>query len=121
MEKKHYYLRSILKKISFIDIISDRHGGLEEAIADEPEGLSAILMNLVAIAEQFENLKENGDFDVLQTFDKDDIRGLNRLRNKIAHHYDEVIPEIITGIISSDLPRIKKICEKSLHEIGVRP
>ena len=46
-------IKSIHKKLTSINIIIERHGGIVKALEDEIEGQPAILMLLVAITEQF--------------------------------------------------------------------
>ena len=72
-------------------------------------------MHREAIAEQFEKLFENIEFDILKAYDKEDIKGLRRVRNYIAHQYDDVDNEIILDIIGTRLPIIKKISLSLIH------
>ena len=57
MSKAKLILESMLRKFEHIDTVVARHGGVDGALDDEPEGRAAILMNIVAIAEKFEQLK----------------------------------------------------------------
>ncbi len=55
----------------------------------------AIRMNLIKIAEQFMKLKNKNEFEILQNFTNDDLRGINAARNYIAHDYDSTDDNII--------------------------
>lgn len=61
------------------------------------------------IIEKFEKLFENSAFDILKAYEKEDIKGIRRVRNYIAHQYDEVDNEIIMDIITQRLPIIREI------------
>lgn len=52
---------------------------------------------------------ENSAFDILKAYEKEDIKGIRRVRNYIAHQYDEVDNEVIIDIICQRLPIIKQI------------
>lgn len=115
-EKEHYFLSKIVEKIEHIEKICDiYHASYHEALNDETLGRAAILMHLEAIAEQFEKLFENSAFDSLKAYDKEDIKGIRRVRNYIAHQYDEVDNEIIIDIITKRLPIIKQTSLSLLH------
>lgn len=68
----------------------------------------AIRMQLISIAEQFNKLKEENEFELLSQIDKNDLRGLNAVRNFIAHDYDSVDDEILETVLRVHLPKIKK-------------
>jgi uncharacterized protein with HEPN domain len=50
----------------------------------------ATRMNLITIAEQFNKLKEENSLEILSKFERDDLRGINAVRNFIAHDYDSI-------------------------------
>ncbi|WP_228283396.1 hypothetical protein [Arcobacter sp. FWKO B] len=52
-------VHSILEKIEDIKTVISRHGTITHALADRAEARAALLMNLVAIAEQFDKLKKS--------------------------------------------------------------
>ncbi len=74
----------------------------------------AIRMQIISIAEQFNKLKEENEFELLSKFDKDDLRGLNALRNFIAHDYDSVDDEILEVVLRKHIPRLKEQIENIL-------
>lgn len=109
-DKESYLLSKIIEKINNIENICKHYDtSLEKALEDEILGRAAILMHLEAIAEQFEKLFENSAFDILKAYDKEDIKGIRRVRNYIAHQYDEVDNEVIFDIINTRLPIIKSV------------
>lgn len=109
-QKENYLLHKIIEKIEHIQNVCKQYDtSIEKALEDEVLGRAAILMHLEAIAEQFEKLFENSAFDILKAYEKEDIKGIRRVRNYIAHQYDEVDNEVIMDIISQRLPIIKEI------------
>ena len=109
-ERERYLLNKIIEKIDHIESVPQHYGAsVIKALEDPVLGRAALLMHLEAIAEQFEKLFENSAFDILKAYDKEDIKGLRRVRNYIAHQYDDVDNEIILDIIGTRLPIIKAI------------
>ena len=78
----------------------------------------AIRMHIIRIAEQFQKLKEENAFEILNHFDKKDLRGINAVRNFIAHDYDSVDDHIIDNAICYNFPEIKKVVEALLKDRG---
>ena len=68
----------------------------------------ATRMQLISIAEQFNKLKEENELEILSKFEKTDLRGINAVRNFIAHDYDSVDDEIIEIVLRVHLPKLKK-------------
>lgn len=68
----------------------------------------AIRMHIITIAEEFNRLKDENEFDVLKQFEPDDLRGIAAVRNFIAHDYDSVDDAIIEDVIRTDLPRLRE-------------
>jgi uncharacterized protein with HEPN domain len=75
----------------------------------------AIRMNIVRIAEQFSKLKDDNEFKVLEEFISEDLKGINAVRNYIAHDYDSTDDSIIEEVIRYNLPIFKVIIEKLLN------
>lgn len=73
-------------------------------------------MNLVRIAEQFSKLKDDNEFKILENFKSEDLKGINAVRNYIAHDYDSVDDEIIKDVIRENLPELKKNILKLLSK-----
>ena len=100
-------LNAILEKISDLEyFIEQKNGKIMLALQDrilKP----AIRMQIISIAEQFNKLKDENEFELLSQIDKDDLRGLNAVRNFIAHDYDSVDDEILEVVLRIHIPKIK--------------
>lgn len=93
-----------------------RHGSITKALEDEDEGQPAILMLLVASAEQFNKLyKKNSN--ILENFDELDIKGIISVRNFIAHDYDGINLSIIEDSLRYGIPEIFEVTNKILEKI----
>jgi len=101
----------IREKIDLIDSIVEERGGITRSLADEKLARPAILMHLVAIAEQFQRLQDGLEYEILSRFDRDDIRGAFAVRNFIAHDYEGVNLALIENVIRDYLPKIRSVIE----------
>jgi len=68
----------------------------------------AIRMQIISIAEQFNKLKEENEFEILSLIDKKDLKGISAVRNFIAHDYDSVDDEIIEIVLRVHIPKLKE-------------
>ena len=102
--------RTIIDKIEDIQSIIQRHGAITLALNDF-EGQPALLMLLVAIAEQFHKLKKCCYEELIHHFDENDIKGIYDIRVFIAHDYEGVNLAIIERVIREKLPQLKAITE----------
>jgi len=109
-------LKSIDKKLDDIYSIIERHGGIVQTLNDI-EGQPAVLMLLVAISEQFSKLYKNNS-NILNHFEKIDVKGIVDVRNFIAHDYDGVNLSIVEESLRKDIPRIHKVV-KSILDIFI--
>jgi uncharacterized protein with HEPN domain len=100
-------LKTILSKIEDIEKIVNL-SSITKALDDSLLSRPAILMHLVAIAEQFHKLQKNNSIFLIN-FEKDDLKGSLDIRNFIAHDYEGVNLAIIEMIIKERLPEIKKV------------
>ena len=107
-------VKTILKKIDFVEAIVQENGGVVKALEDEQNSRAAILMHLTSIAEQFDKLMQNGELDTLAYFEKQDIKGSYDLRTFIAHNYEGVDLYIVEDVINERLPIMKISAEKIL-------
>ena len=99
----------IIEKIEYIEEIVKNNGTISAALEDLVTSRPAILMHLTAIAEQFNKLKQSHADDILDKFDKDDLKDLYDVRTYIAHDYEGVNKMIIEDIIRTQLPKLKQI------------
>ncbi len=74
----------------------------------------AIRMHIIKIAEQFNKLKDDNAFDVLEKFSSNDLKGISAVRNFIAHDYDSVDDSIIEDVLRINMPIIKTVVVKEL-------
>ena len=109
-------VKTIKKKINFIQAIIKERGSIIRALEDEQNSRAAILMHLTSIAEQFDKLMQNGELDILANFEKEDIKGSYDLRNFIAHNYEGVDLYIVEDVINLRLPIIRKCVKKILNQ-----
>ena len=110
-------LNIVLHKIQSIELLVDEYEGkISLALEDELKTKPAILMHLIAIAEQINKLKNDNEFKVLENFSKDDLKGLNDVRNFIAHDYEGVDMYIIETAIRFGLPSLKKSVQKTIKQ-----
>ncbi|MCX6051620.1 MAG: DUF86 domain-containing protein [Campylobacterales bacterium] len=107
-------VKSIYTKLIDIQTIIQRHNGIVQALGDV-EGQPAILMLLIATAEQFNKLY-NKNAEVIQEFDLDDIKGFISVRNFIAHDYDGINLALIENDLRFNIPKIITIVEKILAQ-----
>ncbi|MDD2829603.1 MAG: DUF86 domain-containing protein [Sulfuricurvum sp.] len=102
-------LEKIIECIENIDfILSSNEVKVTQAIEDKIIK-PAVRMNLVRIAEQFSKLKDDNEFTVLEHFSNNDLKGINAVRNYIAHDYDSTDDHIIEDVIRYNLPIFKEI------------
>lgn len=117
MSNFHSRLRTIQKKIDFIESICKEDGSITNALSDEKRSRASILMHLTSIAEQFNKLSEDAEWDILSKFDKNDLKGSYDVRNYIAHDYEGINLSVIEHIIRDKLPKIKAIIDNILFSL----
>ena len=105
-------IKSIHTKLADINQIIKRHNGIVQALSDI-EGQPAILMLLIATAEQFNKLYSK-DAEVIQAFDIEDIKGFISVRNFIAHDYDGINLALIENDLRVNIPKMMRIVEEIL-------
>lgn len=108
-------LQTIIEKIDLILEIVNESGGIVAALSDTKLKRPAILMHLVAMAEQFEKLKNDAAFTILSHFDREDLKGSYDIRNFIAHDYEGINLPIIEMVIREKLPHIRTCAIKALQ------
>jgi len=101
-------LHKIYECIENIEYILDNND-LKVTVAIEDKLIKpAIRMNIVRIAEQFTKLKDDNEFKILEAFTSNDLKGINAVRNYIAHDYDSTDDNIIEDVIRYNLPVFKR-------------
>jgi len=106
-----YKISNAIDDIGFI--LNENNIKITQAIKDKLIK-PAVRMNLVRIAEQFSKLKDDNEFKILEKFKNEDLKGINAVRNYIAHDYDSVDDEVIEDVIRENLPKLKKEIDRLL-------
>jgi uncharacterized protein with HEPN domain len=117
MSKKFDKLGVILKRINFIQHICESCGGIVKALDDEENSRASIMMHLTSIAEQFDKLSKDGEFEILSKFNKQDLKGSYDVRTYIVHDYEGINLAVIEAVIRDKLPNIKVTIEALLAEL----
>jgi len=100
-------LQSILLKIEDIEFFIEQKNGKIILALEDRILKPAIRMQIISIAEQFSKLKDENEFEVLSKIDKNDLKGINAVRNFIAHDYDSVDDEILEIVLRVHIPKLK--------------
>ncbi len=104
----------ILKMISNIETIIQRHCNITNALNDSIEARPAILMSLMQIGESLKKI----DDDILKKYDLlNEKKGAYSVRNFIAHDYDGVDLGLIEVILRENLPQLKEKLKMLLQDI----
>jgi len=114
MSKAYDRLEVILKKINFIEEIIVDSGNISKALEDEKSARAAMMMHFTSIAEQFNKLAKDGEFEILQEFDKRDLKGAYDMRNYIVHDYEGLNLSVLDMVIRQKLPIMKETIEQIL-------
>jgi len=116
MSKAYGRLEVILKKINFIEEIIVDSGNITKALEDEKSARAAMMMHFTSIAEQFNKLAKDGEFEILQEFDKRDLKGAYDIRNYIVHDYEGLNLSVLDMVIRQKLPIMKETIEHILFK-----
>jgi len=112
-------LNKIVNCIDDIEfILNEKDLKITQAIEDKIIK-PAIRMNIVRIAEQFSKLKDDNEFKILEQFSSNDLKGINAVRNYIAHDYDSTDDNIIEDVIRYNLPIFKDTIETIKKEMKI--
>jgi len=100
-------LESILLKIEDIEFFIEQKDGKIMLALEDRILKPAIRMQIISIVEQFNKLKDENEFELLSKIDKNDLKGINAVRNFIAHDYDSVDDEILEIVLRVHIPKLK--------------
>ena len=115
MSKAKQRLETILSAIEDIEFILEQKDNKITKAIEDAMLKPAIRMHIIRVAEQFQKLKDENEFEILENFDKKDLRGISAVRNYIAHDYDSVDDHIIDNAIRYNFKEIKKIVSDILN------
>ncbi len=119
MSNKIDRLDKILDCMDEIDFVVDNNKLKVTQAIENKVFKAAIRMNIVRIAEQFNKLKDDSEFKLLDKFDGEDVKGINAVRNYIAHDYDSVNDEIIENAVRYRLPKIRETIENIKNSLAL--
>ena len=117
MSKAKRKLLTILEAIDDIEFVLSQKDFKITKVIDDKVLKPAIKMHIIRVAEQFQKLKDENEFEILEKFDKKDLRGISAVRNFIAHDYDSVDDLIIDNAVRFNFPKIKEMVLRILEEI----
>ena len=109
-------LQSVLLKIEDIDFFIEQKNGKIMLALEDRILKPAIRMQIISIAEQFNKLKDENEFELLSKIDKSDLKGINAVRNFIAHDYDSVDDEILEIVLRIHIPKLTSQIIKLLND-----
>jgi len=115
-------LRSIRKVIV---LVMERAAFVAEAddFLRTPDGvlrLDALCMNLIALGELVKGLDKATGGRLLPEYTEVYWPGVARMRDKIAHHYFEVDPDVVFQTVKKDIPVILPVVERMIKELEVK-
>ncbi|MBO4661272.1 MAG: DUF86 domain-containing protein [Bacteroidaceae bacterium] len=84
------------------------------------EKLDAACMVLIAIGESVKTLDKLTEKKLLPTYPSIDWKGVMGVRDIIAHHYFEVDPDAVFGIIKNDLTPLKQAIEYFKNQLDIK-
>ena len=79
--------------------------------------LDAVCMNLIALGEAVKGLDKMTKGEFLPNYPQIYWSGVMRMRDKIAHHYFEVDPEIVFVTIQENIPPMIPVIEQMIRDI----
>ena len=100
-------LESILEKIEYTQQIIQKAESITNALSDKATNCPAILMHLIAIAEQIAKISAEDGAKASEMFGNETIKGFCDIRNFIAHDYDGVNMAVIEWLLRHGLNELK--------------
>lgn len=79
--------------------------------------LDAVCMNLIALGEAVKGLDKITKGEFLPKYPQIYWSGVMRMRDKIAHHYFEVDPEVVFVTIQENIPPMIPVIEQMTKDI----
>jgi len=102
-------LELILKYISDIEKIIERHGSIEQVIEDF-ESQYAVMMCLIQIAETVNKISFQ------EYISKLPLKKIMGFRNRIVHDYESADWVIVSNILKNNIPELKSIIVTLIEE-----
>lgn len=79
--------------------------------------LDAVCMNLIALGEAVKGLDKITKGEFLPLYPQIYWSGVMRMRDKIAHHYFEVDPEVVYVTIKENIPPMIPVIEQMINDL----
>ena len=79
--------------------------------------LDAVCMNLIALGEAVKGLDKMTKGEFLPNYPQIYWSGVMRMRDKIAHHYFEVDPEVVFVTIQENIPPMIPVIKQMIRDI----
>ena len=115
-------LESLQNIYAALQLITTRTAHINQAddFVSSPEGtlcLDAVCMNLIALGEAVKGLDKLTKGSFLPNYPQIYWSGVMRLRDKIAHHYFEVDPDIVFATIVENIPPMLPVVEQMIKDL----
>ncbi len=122
MFDKEIALECLQNILSALHMIQERTATISSAddFITTPSGtlrLDAVCMNLIALGEAVKGLDKLTKGELLQHYPQIYWSGVMRMRDKIAHHYFEVDPEVVFVTIQENIPPMSPIIEQMIRDM----
>lgn len=122
MFDKEIALECLQNILSALHMIQERTATISSAddFITTPSGtlrLDAVCMNLIALGEAVKGLDKLTKGELLQHYPQIYWSGVMRMRDKKAHHYFEVDPEVVFVTIQENIPPMSPIIEQMIRDM----
>ena len=122
MFDKEMVLDSLQNIRSALQMIQERTKPIKysDDFVTSPSGtlrLDAVCMNLIALGEAVKGLDKMTKGEFLPNYPQIYWSGVMRMRDKIAHHYFEVDPEVVFVTIQENIPPMIPVIEQMIRDI----
>ena len=122
MFDKEMALESLQNIRSALQMIQERTAPIicSDDFITSPSGtlrLDAVCMNLTALGEAVKGLDKMTKGEFLPNYPQIYWSGVMRMRDKIAHHYFEVDPEVVFVTIQENIPPMIPVIDQMIKDI----
>lgn len=122
MFDKEMALESLQNIRSALQMIQERTAPIicSDDFITSPSGtlrLDAVCMNLIALGEAVKGLDKMTKGEFLPNYPQIYWSGVMRMRDKIAHHYFEVDPEVVFVTIQENIPPMIPVIDQMIKDI----
>lgn len=123
MFDKEMVLDSLQNIRSALQMIQERTEPIKcsDDFVTSPSGtlrLDAVCMNLIALGEAVKGLDKMTKGEFLPNYPQIYWSGVMRMRDKIAHHYFEVDPEVVFVTIQENIPPMIPVIKQMIRDIN---